>query len=167
MKIQLDHTQLAFNLDSETPFFQVPQSQRMRLSIEQVQSTIFEAIVAQLFGDNQRLNGAVLHQYDNQLEKTAVGKFFSLSHWRELSHVDQEEIAYTLATFSTVRQHQLVRYFNYIQRSMKNPLIVFYDEHSLIYFSTDVVDIVSGSSACIQQLREQYEDVTDTLYDAK
>lgn len=166
MNIQLDHTQIAFNFDSETPFFQVLQSQRMRLSIEYVQSTTFEAIVAQLFGDNQQLNGAVLHQYDNQLEKTAVGKFFSLRHWRrEVAHVDQEGTAYTVANFGLVGQHELVRYFNYVQRSMKNPFVVFYDEHSLIYFSTDVVDIVSGSSARIQQFREQYADCIDTFYD--
>jgi hypothetical protein len=165
MNIQLDHTQLAFNLDSETPFFQVPQSQRMRLSIEHVQPTIFEAIVAQLFGNNHRLNGAVLHQYDGRIEQTAVGKFFSLSHWCEIAHVNQEEVSYTIANFGLVGQHQLVRYFNYVQRSMKNPFVVFYDEHSLIYFSTDVVDIVSGSSERIQQLREQYEDYIDTFYD--
>lgn len=166
MNIILRNLPLTFDLESETPFFQVSIPHRIRFDANMISKPVVTAIVNQLFDTPDTTHCSFLSKYLYPIhvrEKTHVGRFFNIINWREDVHVGED--TYTISTFYKITNEALIDYLLYVPRSFINPYIIFYNNQHIVYISSDVLDVISCSEEVIKNYKAKYADIMDTYYE--
>lgn len=166
MNIILRNLSLTFDLESETPFFQVSIPHRIRFDADMISKPLVTTIVNQLFDTPDTTHCSFLSKYLSPIhtrEKTRVGRFFNIINWREDVHVGED--TYIISTFYKLTNEALIDYLLYVPRSCINPYIIFYNNHHIVYISSDVLDIISCSEEVIKNYKAKYADIMDTDYE--
>lgn len=166
MNIILRNLSLTFDLESETPFFQVSIPHRIRFDADMISKPLVTTIVNQLFDTPDTTHCSLLSKYLSPIhtrEKTRVGRFFNIINWREDVHVGED--TYIISTFYKLTNEALIDYLLYVPRSCINPYIIFYNNHHIVYISSDVLDVISCSEEVIKNYKAKYADIMDTDYE--
>ncbi|QDW97717.1 phage tail protein [Staphylococcus agnetis] len=166
MNIILRNLSLTFDLESETPFFQVSIPHRIRFDADMISKPLVTTIVNQLFDTPDTTHCSFLSKYLSPIharEKTRVVRFFNIINWREDVHVGED--TYIISTFYKLTNEALIDYLLYVPRSFINPYIIFYNNHHIVYISSDVLDVISCSEEVIKNYKAKYADIMDIDYE--
>lgn len=94
MIINLEEMKINFDLESETPFFQASNENRVRFDVEHVNKKQLSNIINQLFTNQIKTKCSFLSEYKYPVkyrEKTRFGRFFNITNWKEELHTSNEE----------------------------------------------------------------------------
>ncbi|MCG7338834.1 hypothetical protein MHZ36_05980 [Staphylococcus sp. ACRSN] len=171
MNIQLENLKINFRNEGPDPFFQVENENRLRLDIDYINRNNLSQIVNTLFKDDYSINlsyyyGTVFPKIIK--EPTRIGKYISINNWKEelieIENEFNEKEIYAIVTIKRIRKSELINYLLYLKNALKNPYMCIYNEHNLLCNSSDVVDIVSGSTTMINNLKSIYEPIANHFY---
>lgn len=166
MIISLDRMNITFDLESETPFFQASIENRVRFDVEHVNKKQLSNIINQLFTNQNKTKCSFLSEYKYPVkfrEKTRLGRFFNITNWKEELHTSNE--AYIIVTTANLKNDEIINYCLSIQKGMIEPYIIFYNEQNIIYISNDVIDIISSSKEMISNIKSEFSNYIDVLYE--
>lgn len=166
MIINLEEMNINFDLESETPFFQVSNENRVGFDVEQVNKKQLSNIINQLFTNQTKTKCSFLSEYKYPVkfrEKTRFGRFFKITNWKEEVHTSNEE--YIIVTIENLKNDGIINYCLYIQKAMVEPYIIFYNKRNIIYISNDVIDIISSSKEMINNIKSEFSSYIDFLYE--
>ncbi|TDM04494.1 hypothetical protein [Macrococcus carouselicus] len=163
--------EININPDGMTPFFQVHSEKRVRFLWDNLDKNVVTDLIHTIFRDSQ-LTMTVLVGYSFELnfvkEKTGIGKIFTITNWKELS-IDSEdhEFQFVLAQIERIKKDELINYCMKIKNGHPQAYITFNNESSLLYVSTDVMDIVSQDKNSISALKKKYHGIVDVYREAE
>ncbi|MEX6216901.1 phage tail protein [Mammaliicoccus sciuri] len=166
MIINLEEMNINFDLESETPFFQASIENRVRFDVEHVNKKQLSNIINQLFTNQTKTKCSFLSEYKYPVkyrEKTRFGRFFNVINWKEELHTSNEE--YIMVTIENLKNDEIINYCLYIQKSMIEPYIIFYNKQNIIYISNDVIDIISSSKEMINNIKSEFKEFIDVFYE--
>lgn len=166
MIINLEEMNINFDLESETPFFQVSNENRVRFDVEHVNKKQLSNIINQLFTNQTKTKCSFLSEYKYPVkfrEKTRLGRFFNITNWKEELHTSNEE--YIIVTTANLKNDEIIKYCLYIQKGMIEPYIIFYNKQNIFYISNDVIDIISSSKDMISNIKLEFKELVDVFYE--
>ncbi|SCT12369.1 hypothetical protein [Staphylococcus caeli] len=171
MNIQLENLKINFQNEAPAPFFQVEDNHRIRLDIEYINRENLTQIVDMLFKDNSCIKLSYYYGtvFPNLIkEPTRIGRYISIKNWKEelieIENEYNEKEAYVIVTITNIRKSELINYILYLKNAVKNPYMCVYDKHNLLCNSTDVIDIVSGSTSIMNDLKSVYNSIENHFY---
>lgn len=168
--VKLKKLNIDFNSNKEPPYFQVTPEQRIRFGMEDLNITIIKKIIGDIFNENDNINVIFLSEYifNNKRfsSKAKVGKIIEIKNWQETIVVDgsiNEEVVY--ATIKNLKLHDITKYCTKIYNGHNEAYISFFTDESLLYVSSDVIDIISNNVCKITCLKEDYSEQFNKYYE--
>ncbi|HHU6750993.1 TPA: phage tail protein [Staphylococcus pseudintermedius] len=166
MIINLKEQQINFDLENETPFFQSSNENRVRFDIDSLDKKQLSNIIHQLFSNQSNTKCSFLSKYIYPVEfreKTRIGRFLTITNWREEIHSTDKK--YIIVTIENINISEIINYLLYIQKSLVEPYIVFYNNENMIYISSSVIDIISGSKVTVNKIKTGFSDHINIFYE--
>lgn len=166
MIINLKEQQINFDLENEIPFFQSSNENRVRFDIDRLEKKQISNIIHQLFSNQSNTKCSFLSEYIYPVkfrEKTRIGRFLSITNWQEEIHSTDEK--YIIATIENIKITEIINYSIYIQKGLVEPYIIFYNNENMMYVSNSVIDIISVSKETITNIKTEFSDYIDTVYE--
>lgn len=166
MIINLKEQQINFDLENEIPFFQSSNENRVRFDIDSLEKKQLSNIIHQLFSNQSNTKCSFLSEYIYPVkfrEKTRIGRFLSITNWQEEIHSTDEK--YIIVTIENIKIAEIINYSLYIQKGLVEPYIIFYNNENMIYVSNSVIDIISVSKETITNIKTEFNDYIDTVYE--
>lgn len=155
MEIKLKNLVVQFDLNSETPYFQVEDNYKIRWNIDSIQKRDLAEIMRLSF--KSKINGSFLSKIISPVckrEVTRLGWYINIKNWREKIHCDNEK--YIISSISDIDITEALNYCIYIKNSQIQPFIIFYDDTSLLKIGVDTIDIISASEELIKKLHTKF-----------
>ncbi|MDE9751812.1 hypothetical protein [Staphylococcus delphini] len=155
MEIKLKNLVVQFDLNSETPYFQVEDNYKIRWDIDSIQKRDLAEIMRLSF--KSKINGSFLSKIISPVckrEVTRLGWYINIKNWRENIHFDNEK--YIISSISDIDITEALNYCIYIKNSQIQPFIIFYDDTSLLKIGVDTIDIISASEELIKKLHTKF-----------
>lgn len=155
MDIQLKNLIVQFDLNSETPYFQVEDNYKIRFDIDSIQKRDLAELFRLVFKSkvNSSFLSKIISPY-NKREVTRIGWFVNIKNWSEKIHCDDEK--YIISSINNIDITEALNYCMYIKNSQIQPFIIFYDDKSLLKIGVDTIDIISASEELIEMLKSQF-----------
>lgn len=154
MIINIKEQQIHFDLEHETPCFQLSDKNRIRLDIANLNKKQFTNIINILFSDQSSTKCTFLSEYLYPVkfrEKTRIGRFLIITNWHEEIHSADEK--YVMATIENIKNLEIINYSIYIQKGLVEPFIIFYSQENILYVSNYVVDIITESKETLDYFK--------------
>ncbi|EZY76246.1 hypothetical protein [Staphylococcus aureus] len=154
MIINIKEQQIHFDLEHETPYFQLSDKNRIRLDIANLNKKQFTNIINILFSDQSSTKCTFLSEYLYPVkfrEKTRIGRFLIITNWHEEIHSADEK--YVVATIENIKNLEIINYSIYIQKGLVEPFIIFYSQENILYVSNYVVDIITESKETLDYFK--------------
>ncbi|MCS5351910.1 phage tail protein [Staphylococcus aureus] len=154
MIINIKEQQIHFDLEHETPYFQLSDKNRIRLDIANLNKKQFTNIINILFSDQSSTKCTFLSEYLYPVkfrEKTRIGRFLIITNWHEEIHSADEK--YVMATIENIKNLEIINYSIYIQKGLVEPFIIFYSQENILYVSNYVVDIITESKETLDYFK--------------
>lgn len=171
MNIQLENLNIDFRNEASTPFFQVENDHRLRFDTDYINRGNLTQIIDILFQDNDNIKLSYYHGkvFPKKIkEPTRIGKYISIKNWKEefieIENEYNDKEIYVIATINNISKVELINYILYLKNALKNPYMCIYNEYNLLANSTDVIDIVSGSTLKINELKSIYKPIVNQFY---
>ncbi|MBZ8175297.1 hypothetical protein [Staphylococcus delphini] len=155
MEIKLKNLVVQFDLNSETPYFQVEDNYKIRWDIDSIQKRDLAEIMR--LSLKSKINGSFLSKIISPVckrEVTRLGWYINIKNWRENIHCDNEK--YIISSISDIDITEALNYCIYIKNSQIQPFIIFYDDTSLLKIGVDTIDIISASKELIKKLHTKF-----------
>ncbi|TDM15747.1 phosphatase [Macrococcus bovicus] len=162
--------EISINPEGMTPFFQVHSEKRVRFSWDKLGKNIVTDLIHTIFGEMQITMTVLIgcsYELNFVKEKTGIGKFFTITNWKEtLIDSEDREFQFVMAQIERIKMDEIINYCMKIKNGHPQAYITFNDETSLLYVSTDVMDIVSQDRSLITDLKKQYHGFVDVYWEA-
>ncbi|MGE7879823.1 hypothetical protein [Peribacillus muralis] len=98
--------------------------------------------------------------------KAKIGKIIKMKNWHETVVKDdasREGVVY--ANITDLIRNDIIKYCTKIYQGYNEAYISFYNDKSLLYVSSDVIDIISNDIGKIADLKQKYSKQFDEYYD--
>ncbi|UXS29212.1 hypothetical protein MUA33_12330 [Staphylococcus delphini] len=155
MEIKLKNLVVQFDLNSETPYFQVEDNYKIRWDVDSIQKRDLAEIMRLSF--KSKINGSFLSKIISPVckrEVTRLGWYINIKNWCENIHCDNEK--YIISSIFDIDITEALNYCIYIKNSQIQPFIIFYDDTSLLKIGVDTIDIISASEELIKKLHTKF-----------
>lgn len=168
--VKLDKINIDFDCNKDTPYFQVTSEQRIRFGMEDLSIILIQKIVGDIFKENDILNVIFLSEYiannKRYSSKSKIGKIIEIKNWHETVVNDDsigEGVVY--ATIKNINRNDIIKFCSKIYKGHNEAYISFFNDKSLLYVSSDVIDIISKDVEIIADLKQAYFEQFSKYYD--
>ncbi|EPV2395837.1 hypothetical protein ACV26T_000910 [Staphylococcus pseudintermedius] len=155
MDIKLKNLVIQFDLNSESPYFQVEDNYKIRWDINSIQKRDLAEIMRLSF--KSKINSSFLSKIISpycKREVTRLGWYINIKNWHENIHCDYEK--YIISSIYDIDITEVLNYCMYIKNSQIQPFIIFYDDISLLKIGVDTIDVISASEELIKMLNTKF-----------
>lgn len=168
---KLSKLNIDFDVNKETPYFQVDTKYRVRFGMEDLNGLLLKDVIGTIFQENQKINLIFVSEYIvnnvRRSSKSKLGKYLTIRNWKE--KVVQDEMSgegevYTL--INDLDMDEVVKYCIQVYKGNTQAYIAFYNDDFLMYVSTDVIDVISDNSEKIDKLKEKYSETYNKYHDS-
>ncbi|GGB43046.1 hypothetical protein F3157_08860 [Virgibacillus dakarensis] len=168
--VKLDKLNIEFDCYKETPYFQVNSKQRIRFGMEDLNITLIKKIIEDVFNEKENISVIFVSEYivNNKRfsSKSKIGKIIDIKKWHEnivIDEVSGEGAVYV--TIKNLERYDIIKYCSKIFKGHNEAYISFFTDESLVYVSSDVIDIISNNVNKITSLKENYSEKYNKYYD--
>ncbi|GGB03686.1 hypothetical protein ERX37_01350 [Macrococcus hajekii] len=162
--------EISINPEGVTPFFQVHSEKRVKFSWDKLDKNIVTDLIHTIFGETQITMTVLIgcsYELNFVKEKTGIGKFFTITNWKEtFIESEDRELQFAIVQIERIKRDEIINYCMKIKNGHPQAYITFKDETSLLYVSTDVMDIVSQDRSLFTDLKKKYHDIVDVYWEA-
>ncbi|MBO1910609.1 hypothetical protein [Sporosarcina sp. 6E9] len=168
--VKLNKINIDFDCNKDTPYFQVASEQRIRFGMEDLSITLIQKIVGDIFKEDDHINVIFLSGYvannKRYSSKPKIGKIIEIKNWHETIVKDSsigEDVVY--ATIKNLNRNDIIKYCSKIYKGHNEAYISFFNDKSLLYVSSDVIDIISKDVNKIADLKRKYFEQYNKYYE--
>ncbi|WP_393964388.1 hypothetical protein [Exiguobacterium sp. S22-S28] len=168
---KLSKFSIDFDVNKETPYFQVGTKYRVRFGMEDLNGVLLKDVVGTIFQENQKINLIFVSEYIvnnvRRSSKSKLGRYLTIRNWKEKIVQDEmsgEGTVYTL--INDLDMDEVMKYCIQVYKGNTQAYIAFYNDEFLMYVSTDVIDVISDDSEKIDKLKEKYSETYNKYYDS-
>lgn len=168
--VKLKDFNIDFDCTQATPFFQVPEDNRVRFDIEKLSRVNLQLIINQIFNGNKGINAIFVSGYifnkKRKSAKTKIGQIIHLKNWKEEEVLEDD--TNNGIVYASIKNLDPLDVYNYcfsVKKGGTGAYISFYSDEYLLYVSNDVIDIISNDSTNIHKLKDTYKNLYDTYYE--
>lgn len=169
--VKLSNINIDFDCNKETPYFQVTSEQRIRFGMEDLNITLIQKIVGDVFKENDQLSVIFVSEYiannKRYSSKSKIGKIIEIKNWHETVVFNDESMGEGIvyATIKNLKRIDLIKYCSEIYKGHNEAYISFYNDNYLLYVSSDVIDIISTDVEKIADLKHKYSEQFNNYYE--
>ncbi|PLR70580.1 hypothetical protein [Bacillus sp. UMB0728] len=168
--IQIHNLNIDFTNIDITPFFQVKDENRVRFGLEifETQGTeLLKNLIMDILPADSSVSSSFIsgYLYKNKRTslKTGLGRILKISNWKETEVSDNEKTT-IFGTVNGLRPEHIFEYTKMIINGLPQSYIIFYNDQTLIYVSSDVIDIISEVDL-INSLKSKYNNIYEKGYE--
>jgi hypothetical protein len=168
--VKLSDLNVDFDCYKETPYFQVNSDRRIRFGMENLNMTLINKIVEDVFNEQDNISVVFVSEYivqnKRRSSKSKVGKVIDIKNWHETvveGEFPDEGVVY--ATVKNLTRNDVAKYALKVYKGHPQAFLAFYSDKFLFYVSSDVIDIISKDTGGVTSFKKVYSNLFDKYYE--